>query len=327
MAAQAGGIGARLRAGRERMGLTVLQAAEKLHLDARILELLEAENFDALGAAVYARGHLRHYAQLIGESVEELNALYSSARRPDEPDLTRIAKAPSNAESNRLVVAAVMVLGVFAGAGAIWWVLSLSKGGRGGQGIELPVETAQPPAASSPESATPPKKVPQALTSTTGAPIKLAVAPRAVQAPAAAAASPTSAVGSQAASAGAAGQPSRQPAAAVDSAAAGTGSAVPPARAGRASQLTLRFTADSWTEVYDASGEKVFYDVGAANSVHEVKAALPLRVVLGNAAGVSIIVNGHDTPIDKLSNADGSAQIVINRAGRAVRAKSPADGG
>ena len=55
-------IGARLRSAREARGLTTLQAAEKLHVDARILEALEAEDFAALGAAVYVRGHLRRYA-------------------------------------------------------------------------------------------------------------------------------------------------------------------------------------------------------------------------------------------------------------------------
>ena len=63
MAVEAGdarsGIGARLRAGREKLGLTILQAAERLHVDPKILESLEIEDFDALGAPVFARGHLR----------------------------------------------------------------------------------------------------------------------------------------------------------------------------------------------------------------------------------------------------------------------------
>ena len=55
MAAEAGGdiragIGTRLRAAREKKSLTILQAAEKMHVDARILESLEAEDFAALGA-------------------------------------------------------------------------------------------------------------------------------------------------------------------------------------------------------------------------------------------------------------------------------------
>ena len=46
-------IGVRLRAARERKGLTVLQSAEKLHMDARLLEALEAGDFASLGADVY----------------------------------------------------------------------------------------------------------------------------------------------------------------------------------------------------------------------------------------------------------------------------------
>ena len=57
------GIGARLRAAREKRGLTLLQAAERLHLDVRVVEALEAGDFAALGADVYVRGHLRRYAE------------------------------------------------------------------------------------------------------------------------------------------------------------------------------------------------------------------------------------------------------------------------
>jgi len=86
MAAEAGGdlragIGSRLRAAREKKSLTILQAAEKMHVDARILESLEAEDFVALGAPVYARGHLRHYAELVGESPTELQQLYADSTR------------------------------------------------------------------------------------------------------------------------------------------------------------------------------------------------------------------------------------------------------
>jgi hypothetical protein len=89
----------------------------------------------------------------------------------------------------------------------------------------------------------------------------------------------------------------------------------------------LRFTADSWTEVYDASGERLFFDVGAANSVHTLKGAAPLHVVLANSSGVAVAVNGHDTSIAKLSRPDGSAQFFVNRAGRVVRTQSAPDGG
>ncbi|MGN6451899.1 MAG: helix-turn-helix domain-containing protein, partial [Steroidobacteraceae bacterium] len=71
------GIGARLRGAREQRGLTLLQAAERLHVDARVLQALEAEDFGALGADVYVRGHLRRYAEAVGESGLELQELYA----------------------------------------------------------------------------------------------------------------------------------------------------------------------------------------------------------------------------------------------------------
>jgi cytoskeleton protein RodZ len=89
----------------------------------------------------------------------------------------------------------------------------------------------------------------------------------------------------------------------------------------------LHYSADSWTEVYDASGARLFYDVGAANSVQTLMGTPPLRIVLGNASGVAVEFNGRNTPIAKLSHPDGSAQFSINRSGRVVRARSVADGG
>ena len=127
MAVEAGGIGARLRAGREKLGLTVLQVAERIHTDPKIVAAIEAENFEALGAPVYARGHIGHYAELVGESGSELNQLYSNVSKVAQPDLTRIVKAPAGTNSNKLVAPALLVIAVFAVAGAIWWVSALSK--------------------------------------------------------------------------------------------------------------------------------------------------------------------------------------------------------
>ena len=119
------GIGARLRAAREKKGLTALQAAEKLHVDARVLEALEAQDFAALGADVYVRGHLRRYADLIGESPGELQELYASTTQALPPDLTRIPRSQAASHSSPLVLPALLVLVGFAIAGLLWWALTL----------------------------------------------------------------------------------------------------------------------------------------------------------------------------------------------------------
>ena len=119
------GIGARLRAARERRGLTVLQAAEKLHVDARVLEGLEVGNFEPLGAAVYVRGHLRRYAELIGESPAELLDLYVNATPAVRPDLTRIPRGERAPQSSRLLLPALLGVVALALAGFLWWLLNL----------------------------------------------------------------------------------------------------------------------------------------------------------------------------------------------------------
>jgi cytoskeleton protein RodZ len=408
MAVEAGGIGARLRAGREKLGLTVLQVAERIHTDPKIVEAIEAENFEALGAPVYARGHIGHYAELVGESGSELNQLYSNVSKVAQPDLTRIVKAPAGTNSSKLVAPALLVIAVFAVAGAIWWVSALSK--KKPQLSETHVVGEETPATAAPgsEAATPtPGTAPAGEPMQTGAsatpaergPPTGAMAMQARPGPqgsmamqggpasagatssragsagsggATSASSRSGAAGSaasaQALSAGSNGSTAasapQRPGAASSTRTASTppapthrsataqtstagaqtrvASASPPPtqatsvpapaaatqpRAKNQSQVTLRYSADSWTEVYDASGARLFYDVGAANSVQTVVGTPPLRVVLGNASGVSVEYNGHSKPISKLSRPDGSVQFSINRSGQVVRAKPVADGG
>ena len=120
------GIGARLRAGRESLELTAAQAAERLHFDARAIEALEAENFAALGADVYARGYLRRYAELLGESPEELLALYvSGGAHVSHPDLTRIPHAEPLRGGAWLQLPALIGFAGFALLAALAWLVTM----------------------------------------------------------------------------------------------------------------------------------------------------------------------------------------------------------
>jgi cytoskeleton protein RodZ len=119
------GIGVRLRAAREKRGLTLLQAAERLHLDARTVQALEAGDFAALGADVYVRGHLRRYAEAVGESPAELQQLYTESARAARPDLTRIPRAEAEKRGSRVLLSALLLVVACAVAGALWWLLTL----------------------------------------------------------------------------------------------------------------------------------------------------------------------------------------------------------
>jgi cytoskeleton protein RodZ len=81
------GPGAWLAAAREQAGLSLMQAAEQLHLDVAAVKALEAGRFEVLGAAVYARGHLRRYAELLGLPAQEVEKsflqLHPARSNPD----------------------------------------------------------------------------------------------------------------------------------------------------------------------------------------------------------------------------------------------------
>ncbi|HEX9139417.1 MAG TPA: helix-turn-helix transcriptional regulator, partial [Steroidobacteraceae bacterium] len=123
------GVGARLQQARERLGFTRTQAAEKLHLEPRTIEALETENFAALGASVYIRGHLRRYADLLGESAAQIDAQY--CQRPhatSAPDLSSVprqlhggggsARAPKLGPWPAGLAVAALAVAVL-----IWWAL------------------------------------------------------------------------------------------------------------------------------------------------------------------------------------------------------------
>jgi cytoskeleton protein RodZ len=361
MAVEAGSIGARLRAGREKIGLTVLQAAEKLHTDPRVLDAIEADDFATLGAPVYARGHIKHYAELVGESPLELNALYSNSSQVGQPDLTKIAKAPPSDNSTKLVAPALLVIAVFAVAGAIWWVSALSdKKPRLSETHVVGPLVAESPAESGGQGDTGGTAAGSATGSVADGAISGSNAPGAVASgtgqgrtgadgatgsggpPPAAAARAGSANGpAMKAHAGGSGSSVTTAQSRVVAPGAGAVSGPPststngtvasnagtPRSKSADATVTLRYSADSWTEVYDASGARLFYDVGSANTVQSFTGTYPLRVVLGNAAGVSVEFNGRNESIASLLHPDGSAQFSINRSGRVVRARPVADGG
>jgi len=275
-------IGERLRAGRERAGLSVAATAEKLHLDPKVIEALEADRFAELGASVYVRGHLRRYADFVGEpGVEMVNAYSEREARPPPPDLTQVPHPERRTDPRRLVAPLVGLGCALVLALAIWWVLAGSRGVAESSAAATSNEASL--ATTAPVNAPP-------STATTPA-VQLAGSPANAPPPA------TTPVTSEP-------PPPRQP--------------VTPTRP---TNLRLVLSSESWVEVYDARGERLFYDVASAGSVQSIEGRPPLRVVLGNAAAVSVQVDGQTREIPA-GAADGEgARFVVNRSGSLSRAR------
>ncbi|MBW4051151.1 MAG: helix-turn-helix domain-containing protein [Proteobacteria bacterium] len=283
-------IGARLRSARERSRLTILQAAEKLHVDPEILEALEADDFEALGAPVYAKGHLRHYAELVGEPAAALFELYSRSTRIAAPDLTRIAKAPP-ADAGRLIVPVVAAVILLAVAAGIWWGLTLWDRQSGAQPVAIP---------------------------TRGVPLAQQL-PLTPQPGTGTVASPASASGPV---------PSAAPATAIVPRPSSTAGQVakPGASARGEIDATLKYSADSWTEVYDGTGRRLLYGMSTGPATRQLAGVPPLSVMLGDADGVTIEVGGHEASIARFVRSDHTARFLIAADGRVLPAP-PKKGG
>ncbi|HEY6453216.1 MAG TPA: helix-turn-helix transcriptional regulator [Steroidobacteraceae bacterium] len=146
------GPGPRLTSAREQAGWSVLQAADRLHLDVAAVKALESGHYEALGAVVYARGHLRRYAELLGLPAEEVEAAYLRARpsaRP--PDLKRKATPLEHAaprigalRPGTAAIGAVVLVMV----ALVWWAMRVPRTPRA-----APAAAAHPSAATEGSSA------------------------------------------------------------------------------------------------------------------------------------------------------------------------------
>jgi cytoskeleton protein RodZ len=266
-------LGGRLKTERERKGFSTQKAADQLHLDAWVIEALESGDYARIGPSVYGKGHLKRYAGLLGLPADEIIGAYET--RPPAP--TQATQAPAlrmrSAETEDrappwTTVAGVAVISVLAAAAAVlWWRPWLSRHSAATAG---PASSATVTAGGIAAS-----KV-AAGESADGGPADGRPADRVGGSGSLAdGAAPGSANGKTAATG-----------AAVDSVAA----AEPVQGLGHA-RLRLSFSADSWVEVHDAAGRRLFAGRGRANSVKTIAGAAPMKVYLGFASGVQLEVN------------------------------------
>jgi cytoskeleton protein RodZ len=272
----------RLREARERRGLDRQQIAEDLHVDEQTIAALEAGEFTSLGAPVFARGHLRQYAALLGMDVDEVvSALERDGAQP--PELVPLT--PSTSLRPELPVkwlgaatVSAMVLGV------AWWALIKR---------EVPVESHA-------------QAVPSEAGPTVSEPVASEESLPAAPKPAGAAPEP------------AAIEPTPTPPAAEPTV---EESAAAVAVRGTAVSLRLNFSADSWVELYDAGGQRVFFDMGSAATVRDVKAAAPLKVFLGYADGVQLELNGQPLVLPAEVRRGNVARFTVDASGQVKRSK------
>jgi cytoskeleton protein RodZ len=113
--------GALLRTARESRGLSIEEAADRLRLNEALVLAMEEDRFGLLGAPVFARGHLRNYAALVGAREREVMEAFDVGDVPEPTFLPALDRAPVARPRRRgRWVAAAILLAAAAAAAARW---------------------------------------------------------------------------------------------------------------------------------------------------------------------------------------------------------------
>ena len=76
--------------------------------------------------------------------------------------------------------------------------------------------------------------------------------------------------------------------------------------------MTIRYTGDCWTEITDASGRRLFFDLGRDGQSVDVRGDAPLSALFGNSENVSLRVNGMDYAISETDQRGVTARLTID---------------
>ena len=269
-----GDLGRKLQAARESKGLSIEDVAAELRIERRALAALEACRFEDIGPPVFVKGYLRHYGNRLGLNYNDLLADYYRIVEPRDFSIapSRTIKLYDERQITIWIISALFLalLGVFL---FVWLVdepveptlpaaveslapqPDLSPPADAGSGLPLPVED-EPVLEPLPDVAPADESLEAPLPDAGNGP-PTADAPAADGAPSAQAPQPARA-------------------------------AVPAVQV----SIDLAFSEDSWVAITDSRGARLFYGLGRSGERASMAGRPPIDVLLGNAGGVELTVDG-----------------------------------
>lgn len=261
--------GERLAEARRKQQISILEIAKELHLDEAKVRALERNDFDVLGAAVFAKGHLRKYAETVGVDTDDVLAdYYKMTRAADLPPVvsSRPRLRQEVSPGPWIALGAVILVG----AAAYWWFFM--RPGPAISDTEIQPAPIEEPAAeldlTDEVSGGGDGVVPagDALGEEPGEPVAASPEPLPTESPA------------------------------VDDG---------------LTRLAVRFSGDCWTEITDADGRRLFFEMGRAGRTVDLSGTAPISVLFGNIENVSLTVNGREYPVRPANPGSRTARLTI----------------
>ncbi len=279
--------GERLAAARKALNISVTDVAKELHLDEHKVIALEESRFEDLGAPVFAKGHMRKYAELVDVPIDDLLIdYYQHTRKAGAPPVVGPKRRQPRDISLGPWIASFVIIAI--AVSAAWWWFSYEPAAD-----TVSVE----PAVLAPFENSAIETRPAA---TTDAPAPQETAPVSEEAPVV-----------------------EETATMNDAAPATISLEEPPGElegpvatdipAADLLQLDLSFTGDCWTEVTDAAGQRLYFELGVAGTSASISGAAPFRVLLGSSDNVSLMVDGAAYTISASQRRGKTARLTINK--------------
>jgi cytoskeleton protein RodZ len=294
--------GRALAAQREAMGWTVEQVADQLKLAVRQVIALEAGDYASLPSPAVTRGFVRAYAKILRLDAAPLVAMIEmdtpptpsagapAVRRAEPTAFSEVRFSPGGKRPSLPLgwIAGAAVVIVAAAAAWHFGLLNRVSHSDAGSGSAASTTVLPGPASANTSApAAPSASAPETIQSTSvpliSVPSSNAGEPAPTANPAAGATAPATAPAA--------------PGAAVTQATVTAVPAAAPAAAGAANALVFTAREDSWISVIPARGGKPLVSrLVKAGSSETVEVAEPVKVVVGNAQGVSATLRG--APVD-----------------------------
>ncbi|MBI2778331.1 MAG: helix-turn-helix domain-containing protein [Gammaproteobacteria bacterium] len=295
------GPGRRLLEARVALGLSQADVCRQLHLEPKIVTALEADDYKKLPPPTFVSGYLRNYARLVNLPVDVVMADYERLGFVTQPPVrlgTTANKKPEHKSDKAVRITSYLIALAVIVALVVWW--QYQENSEPQQQITAPDSGAQLLSPEIPSELPAQPLVPQAPGAISPPGVEGGAAqPQPGGAPAAPVPSPQSSAPVPVAPAAASAQLTQPPSASLDRA-----------------TVQLRFEKDSWVEINDANGKRLFYAIGKAGEVKSLQGPAPFDVVLGHAPGVKIEYNG--VPFDQKPYTQG--EVATFTLGKPVEA-------
>ncbi|MDH3304838.1 MAG: DUF4115 domain-containing protein [Gammaproteobacteria bacterium] len=279
--------GERLAEARRAQQIPVHEIAKELHLDEPKVRALERNEFDVLGAPVFAKGHLRKYARLVKVDENDVMAdYYQLNRAAGVPPVISVRPRPRREMSPGPWIAVIVVAVIM--ATAYWYVTS------------PPAVVEEPSRDLIPDESLPPiepETLPPAIEAETLPPASDPETMPVEEPDAIAAEADDSAVLRSA----------------LDPDETDVAEAAPTTdRDDGQMRMLITYSGDCWTEISDARGRRLFFGLGTDGRTVELSGEAPFNALFGDAANVSIRVNGTERLISAAEWRGNTARLTIS---------------